>query len=203
MHTQIKIRQWWKEICVVLVNADRKKLLLLNHSLNFVPHIEYSCRVPVILDSDHSSEKKHHPGRPVMWNSSLCRRTLSSSLNKNKYMSILCPLITSTLLYSVKALHGRCPYHCIMRKYTRVQRPCFNKVNHFHCSVRNVFQDVRHSLGSKSLSVDAAVYRREQLLARVLPLHYVPLSWLLHHQYRYQHILTTKGHLMSQRCPVL
>ena len=35
------------------------------------------------------------------------------------------------------------------------------------------------------------------LLARALPLHYVSLSWLLHHQYRYQHILTTKVHLMS------
>ena len=41
---------------------------------------------------------------------------------------------------------------------TRVQGPCFNKVNHFHCSVQNIFQAVRHSLGSKSLSVDAAVY---------------------------------------------
>ena len=30
-------------------------------------------------------------------------------------------------------------------------------------------------------------WRREQLLARALPLHYVSLSWLLHHQYRYQH----------------
>ena len=27
----------------------------------------------------------------------------------------------------------------------------------------------------------------EQLLAWALPLHYVSLSWLLHHQYRYQH----------------
>ena len=61
------------------------------------------------------------------------------------------------------------------RKYTRVQRPCFNKVNHFHCSGQNVFQAVRHFLGSKSLSVDAVVYPsgvREQLLARALPLHY-------------------------------
>jgi hypothetical protein len=29
------------------------------------------------------------------------------------------------------------------------------------------------------------------------------LSWLLSHQYRYQHILTTKVHLTSQCCPVL
>ena len=33
-----------KTCVVVLVNADRKELQLLNHSLNFVPHIEYSCR---------------------------------------------------------------------------------------------------------------------------------------------------------------
>ena len=34
------------------------------------------------------------------------------------------------------------------RKYTSVQGPCFNKVNHFHCSVQNLFQAVRHSLSS-------------------------------------------------------
>ena len=39
-----------------------------------------------------------------------------------------------------------------------MRRVCFNEVNCFHCSVQNVFQAVRHSLGSKSLSVDAAVY---------------------------------------------
>ena len=33
-----------------------------------------------------------------------------------KKVSILCPLITSALLYVVKALHGRCPYHCIVQK---------------------------------------------------------------------------------------
>jgi hypothetical protein len=46
-------------------------------------------------------------------------------------------------------------------------------------------------------------WRREPLLARTLPLHYVSLSLLLRHQYRYQYILTSKVHLMSQSCPVL
>ena len=41
------------------------------------------------------------------------------------------------------------------RKCTRVQWSCYNKVNHFPCSVQNVFQAVRHSLGRKSLLVDA------------------------------------------------
>jgi hypothetical protein len=50
----------------VLVNADREELQLLNHSLNFVQYIEYSCIVPVILDSGHSGKKKHHPDRPVV-----------------------------------------------------------------------------------------------------------------------------------------
>jgi hypothetical protein len=44
------------------------------------------------------------------------------------------------------------------KKYTKVQWPCFNKVKHFYCSVQNAFQAVRHSLDSKSLLVDAAVY---------------------------------------------
>ena len=39
---------------------------------------------------------------------------LVSQLKKN--VSIICPLITSALLYVVKALHGRCPYHCIVQK---------------------------------------------------------------------------------------
>jgi hypothetical protein len=94
-----------------------------------------------------------------------------------KDVSILCPLITSILLYVVKALHSHC---------TRGEGPCFNKFNHFHCSVQNVFQAVRHSLGSKNLC-SVPKWRREQLLALALPLHYVSLSWLLHHQYRYQH----------------
>ena len=47
------------------------------------------------------------------------------------------------------------------------------------------------------------MWRRKQLLARAFQLHYVSLSWLLRHQYRYQHILTTKVNLMSQSCPVL
>ena len=55
------------------------------------------------------------------------------------------------------------------------------RVHHFHYSVQNVFQAVRHSLRSKSLSVDAAVYT-----SGALSLHYVSLSWLLCHQYRYQ-----------------
>ena len=42
-----------------------------------------------------------------------------------------------------------------------------------------------------------------QLFAHSLPIHYVSLSWLLRHRYRYQHILTTKVHLMSQSSPVL
>ena len=46
-------------------------------------------------------------------------------------------------------------------------------------------------------------WHREQLFACALPLHYVSLSWLLRHQYRYKNILTTKVHLVSQSCPVL
>ena len=37
----VKNHTMMENLCVVLVNADREELQLLNHSLNFVLHIEY------------------------------------------------------------------------------------------------------------------------------------------------------------------
>ena len=128
---------------------------------------------------------------------------LVSKLKKN--MSILCPLITSTLLYLVKALHGRCPYHCIMQKmhksFNKVMS--FNKVKNFHCSVQNIFQVVRHSIGSKSLSwmlqctqVALGATACTRITAPLSPCHgFAPSVQIPTH--------LDQVHLMSQSCPVL
>jgi hypothetical protein len=82
---------------------------------------------------------------------------LVSQFKKN--VSILCPLITSTLLVCCKKCYMVAAHSIAKcRKYTRVQGPCFNKVKPFSLSVQNVFQAVKLSVGSKSLSVDASVY---------------------------------------------
>ena len=65
----------------------------------------------------------------------------------NQHTSVCCKSVTWSLPISLQGAEN-----------TQVQGPCFNKVNHFHSSVQNVFQAIRHSLGSKSLLVDAAVY---------------------------------------------
>ena len=46
-------------------------------------------------------------------------------------MSIICPLITSALLHVVKALHGRCPYHCIMQKIHKFRGLALTKLTIF------------------------------------------------------------------------
>ena len=69
----------------------------------------------------------------------------------------------------------------------RVQGPCFNKV-----SVQNIFQAVRHfPWQQEPLGGWCSVpkWLREQLLPQALRLPYDSLSWLLRHQYRYQHEL--------------
>uniref|UniRef100_A0A8K9X5I7 Reverse transcriptase domain-containing protein n=1 Tax=Oncorhynchus mykiss TaxID=8022 RepID=A0A8K9X5I7_ONCMY len=54
---------------------------------------------------------------------------LVSQFKKN--MSLLCPLITSVLLYVVKALHGRSPYHCIVQKIREFRGLALTKLTIF------------------------------------------------------------------------
>jgi hypothetical protein len=105
-------------------------------------------------------EKKHHPDGQscekliIMQAVRQVKIALISSLNfknrvntltlDNQRTSVCCKSVTWSLPISLHSAEN-----------TQVQEPCFN---HFHCSFQNVFQAVRHYLGSKSLLVDAAVY---------------------------------------------
>jgi fructose/tagatose bisphosphate aldolase len=55
-------------MCVVFVNATEKSsnFLTITSILSSTLNIVEESNPPVILDSDHSGEKKHHPDRPVV-----------------------------------------------------------------------------------------------------------------------------------------
>ena len=82
------------------------------------------------------------------------------------------------------------------RKYTRVQGLALTKLTIFTVVSKMYFKLSGIPLAGR---VSQWMLQCTQVASGAIPLpvHYVSLSWLLRHQYRYQPILTPKVHLMK------
>ena len=101
------------------------------------------------------------------------------------------PLDNSTLMYVVKAFHGRCPYHCTIQKiHNSLGSLALTKLTIYSVVSKTYFNLSGVPLAARARSVDAAVYPCGvgSNCVRVRYHSTMSMSWLLRHQYRYQPI---------------